>query len=82
MEEKGNIILYTTPDGVSKIEVTLQNETVWLTLDQMAQLFQGISRKSLKMVSWIQVQLLRFLQQFKRKATEKLKGTLFFTTST
>lgn len=40
MEEKGNIILYTTPDGVSKIEVTLQNETVWLTLDQMAQLFQ------------------------------------------
>ena len=40
MDEKGNIILYTTPDGVSKIEVTLQNETVWLTLDQMAQLFQ------------------------------------------
>jgi len=40
MDEKGNIILYTTPDGVSKIEVTLQNETVWLTLEQMAQLFQ------------------------------------------
>ena len=37
---KGSIILYTTPDGVSKIEVTLQNETVWLTLDQMAELFQ------------------------------------------
>jgi hypothetical protein len=40
MDEKGSIILYTTPDGVSKIEVTLQNETVWLTLDQMAELFQ------------------------------------------
>ena len=40
MEDRGNIILYTTPDGVSKIEVTLQNETVWLTLDQMAELFQ------------------------------------------
>ena len=40
MDEKGGIILYTTPDGVSKIEVTLQNETVWLTLDQMAELFQ------------------------------------------
>ena len=40
MDDKGNIILYTTPDGVSKIEVTLRNETVWLTLDQMSELFQ------------------------------------------
>ena len=40
MDEKGSIILYTTPDGESKIEVTLQDETVWLTLDQMAELFQ------------------------------------------
>ena len=39
-ENKGNIILYTTPDGVAKIEVTLHDETVWLTLDQMAELFQ------------------------------------------
>ena len=40
MEDQGNIILYTTPDGTSKIEVTLCKETVWLTLDQMAELFQ------------------------------------------
>ena len=40
MEEKGQILLYQTPDGESKIEVTLQNETVWLSLDQMAELFQ------------------------------------------
>lgn len=40
MNDKGNIILYTTPDGEAKIEVTLQDETVWLTLDQMAELFQ------------------------------------------
>lgn len=40
MDDKGNIILYTTPDGTSRIEVTLRNETVWLTLDQMAELFQ------------------------------------------
>lgn len=40
MDDKGSIILYTTPDGASKIEVTLQDETVWLTLDQMAELFQ------------------------------------------
>ncbi|MBQ4519446.1 MAG: virulence RhuM family protein [Bacteroidaceae bacterium] len=37
---KGQIILYQTVDGESKIEVTLANETVWLTIDQMAELFQ------------------------------------------
>lgn len=39
-ENKGEILLYKTTDGEAKIEVTLQNETVWLTLDQMAELFQ------------------------------------------
>lgn len=42
------IILYQDPDGQTKIEVTLQNETVWLTQDQMSTLFQtdrtGISK--------------------------------------
>ena len=38
--EHSNIILYQTPDGVTKIEVTLQGETVWLSLEQMAELFQ------------------------------------------
>ena len=39
-KEKGQILLYQTPDGESRIEVTLQGETVWLSLDQMAELFQ------------------------------------------
>ena len=39
-QNKGQIILYQTQDGESKIEVTLANETVWLTADQMAELFQ------------------------------------------
>lgn len=33
------IILYTTKDGLTKINVQLENETVWLTIDQMAELF-------------------------------------------
>ena len=37
---KGSIILYQTPDGQSKIEVMLSDDTVWLTADQMAELFQ------------------------------------------
>ncbi|MBQ3243888.1 MAG: virulence RhuM family protein [Bacteroidaceae bacterium] len=40
MEHKGQIILYQTQDGENKIEVTLANDTVWLTADQMAELFQ------------------------------------------
>lgn len=40
IQNKGEIILYVTPDGQTKIDVTLVNETVWLTLDQMATLFQ------------------------------------------
>ena len=39
-ENKGQILLYQTVDGESRIEVTLCNNTVWLTLDQMAELFQ------------------------------------------
>ncbi len=39
-EDKGQILLYQTPDGDSRIEVRLHDETVWLSLDQMAELFQ------------------------------------------
>lgn len=38
--DKGQILLYQTPDGESRIEVRLKDETVWLSLDQMAELFQ------------------------------------------
>ncbi|MGL5637588.1 MAG: virulence RhuM family protein, partial [Bacteroidales bacterium] len=33
------ILLYTTPDGQHKIEVNLNNDTLWLSLDQIAELF-------------------------------------------
>lgn len=39
--EAGNIVLYQTVDGIAKLEVTLQNDTVWLSLDQMSELLQG-----------------------------------------
>ena len=35
-----NMIMYTTEDGLTKIEVTLEEDTVWLSLEQMAELFQ------------------------------------------
>ena len=40
MENKTNLIMYTTEDGVTKIQATFDNDTVWLSIDQMAELFQ------------------------------------------
>jgi hypothetical protein len=34
------LIIYTTEDGVTKVDVTFVDETVWLTQEQMADLFQ------------------------------------------
>lgn len=35
-----NIVMYTTEDGLTKIDVTFDEDTVWLSLEQMAELFQ------------------------------------------
>lgn len=37
---ENQIIIYKTEDGVTKIDVRLENETVWLSQMQMAELFQ------------------------------------------
>ena len=39
-QQKGEILIYQTEDGLTKIEVELRGETVWLSLEQMAELFQ------------------------------------------
>jgi len=38
--ENTNILIYQTEDGITKIEARLEEETVWLTIDQMAELSQ------------------------------------------
>lgn len=40
MENNSELILYTTEDGLTKVDVTFEEDTVWLTQDQMAELFQ------------------------------------------
>ncbi len=39
MENHGELILYQTEDGLTKINVNMRDDTVWLSLDQMAELF-------------------------------------------
>lgn len=40
MENKSQIIIYQTEDGKTKLDVRLENETVWLTQKMMSELFQ------------------------------------------
>lgn len=37
---KGDIIIYQTEDGLTKIDVKFEGDTVWLTQEQMSELFQ------------------------------------------
>ena len=43
-EKQNNIILYEAVDGTLQLQVLINNETVWLTQDQMADLFQKDQR--------------------------------------
>ncbi len=40
MNNHNEIIMYTTDDGITKVETTFDGDTVWLSLDQMAEFFQ------------------------------------------
>lgn len=37
--DNGEIIIYLSDDGKINLDVRLENKTVWLTIDQMAELF-------------------------------------------
>ena len=43
---ESQIILYTTSDGDIKVDTVLQNETIWLTQEKMAELF-GVQRPAI-----------------------------------
>lgn len=40
INQQSQMIIYTTEDGLAKIETTFDGDTVWLSIDQMAELFQ------------------------------------------
>ena len=40
MENNSELLIYTTNDGITKVDVTFEDETVWLTQEQMSELFQ------------------------------------------
>ena len=40
MNENNQIIIYQTEDGQTQVDVRMENDRVWLTQAQMAELFQ------------------------------------------
>lgn len=40
MKEKDEIVVYQTQDGNTQLDVRLEGESVWITQEQMPQLFQ------------------------------------------
>ena len=40
IQRRGEIVVYQVQNGVTHVDVRLENETVWLSLDQLSQLFQ------------------------------------------
>ena len=56
MEQKNNIIIYQLDDGKTKIDVKLEDETVWLSQQQMADLY-GTTKQNIS--SHIKIFLMR-----------------------
>lgn len=86
MQNYGEIVIYQMEDGHTKINVNMKDETVWLSLEQMAQLFQRdkstISRHIkmfLRTRNLTESQRLQNLQQFKMKESVRLKEQLIIT---
>ncbi len=46
--ENGDIIIYQTDDGLTKIDVKIENETVWLSQQQMAELY-GTTKQNISL---------------------------------
>ena len=49
MDDRGEIIIYQTEDGQTKIDVTMQDETVWLSQADMSKLFQTTKQNVISM---------------------------------
>jgi hypothetical protein len=78
---QSQMLLYQTVDGATRLEVRLEDETVWLTQNQMAELFQtsvpSVSRMHVRNVfSEGELQRAATLEEF--STVRSSKGTAMF----
>ena len=79
---QGEIVIYQAEDGLTKVECRFVDETVWLTQQQMAELFHtsrsnivatlwSISATSMKKANWMRFQPVGNSDRFEWRATGK-----------
>ena len=82
-ENMGELLLFQTDGQGPQLEVRLYNESVWLSLNQLADLLQvdksGISRIFFPAGNCSAIQLLQFLQQLRLTAKPTKWNTLTLT---
>lgn len=66
MKENNGIIIYQDEDGVTKVNVRFSNEDVWLTQNQLAEIYdttqENISmhiKTSTRIKNWMKIELIR-----------------------
>ena len=81
MNDKGNIIIYQTKDGQTLIDVRLENETVWINRQQMAELFdRDVKTIGKHITNALKEELKEIptsqnLRQFNKRVKEALPGS-------
>ncbi len=74
-KNESQILLYQTEDGTQRIEVHLQDETVWLSQKLMAELFQTTSQ-NINMHLKVSFQSVQF-QAFESNPISLQKSSIF-----
>ena len=54
--DRGEILIYEAPDGSTALDVRLQDETLWLNLNQISELFERDKSVHLSAQGWLKEQ--------------------------
>lgn len=74
--EPGELLFYTSPDGKVKMEVRVEGETIWMSQQMMAELFQTTKQNiSLHMANILECSELQELGTVKENLTVRLEGS-------
>ena len=75
--DRGEIIIYQTPDGTTNLDVRLENENIWLTQAQMVMLFDSSKANISEHVKHIyetqELEESATVRKFRTVRTEKLR---------
>ncbi len=80
--QEPQIIIYATDDGQAKLRVQIEDETVWLSQDQMAELFDKgrttITEHIQNVFKEGELEEKAVCREFRRTGTEKIRGERFY----